>query len=359
MRNSPVVSNAERRMIADVGRSARLLVLMVVVAGCGSGGGNAGSSGGQDGGRDASGAEGGGAGSGTGGLGREDASGLAGAGGESALPGTGGGNGGGGGGGRAGTGGGGGAAGRAGVGGGAGTGGRAGAGGNGGSAGAKGSAGGGGSSSGGSGGGQGGAGAAAPFTCNLVIGNSTTQQWFDGGFLTHAGIDPMHWELFWVAHHYIDSWSDPNDSGWSTAFDMSHACANDATMPDRVIFIVTYSPPYPPEATYETDTTKIVNNIKAKYAGVKRIEIMTLVRSPGNVETACSSKANNEQSIPPAEDQGISAVAANPTFAGLVFASPPFYVTGCSDFLTDEPQYTTAGATNIANVYGAYYAAHP
>jgi hypothetical protein len=241
----------------------------------------------------------------------------------------------------------------------AGAGGHPGTGGNGGGAGARGSAGFGGAPAGGSGGGQGGAGADVPFTCNLVIGNSTTQQWFDGGFLTHAGIDPTRWELFWVAHHYIDSWADPTDPGWSTALDMSHACAKGSTAPDRVIFIVTYSPPYPPEATYETDTTKIVNNIKAKYAGVKRVELMTLVRSPGNVETACSSKANNEQSIPAAEDQAIAAVAANSTFAGLVFASPPFYVTTCADFLTDEPQYTTAGATDIADVYGAYYAAHP
>jgi hypothetical protein len=86
---------------------------------------------------------------------------------------------------------------------------------------------------------------------------------------------------------------------------------------------------------------------------------MTLVRSPGNVETACSSKADNEQSIPAAEDQAIAAVAASSTFTGLVSASPPFYVTACSDFLTDKPQYTTAGATDIANVYGAYYATHP
>ena len=311
--------------------------------GCASGGGGSGgSAGGQNVGRDASGSEGGGAG--TGGLGGEGASGLAGAGGEGTFAGAGGASGGGG---HAGTGGGGGAADRSGT-GGAGTGGVG-----------TGGAGTSGAGTGGGGGAGAGGGGAGAFTCNLVIGNSTTQQWFDGGFLTHAGIDPTRWELLWVAHHYIDSWADPNDSGWTTALDMSHACAKGSTTPDRVIFIVTYSPPYPPEATYETDTTEIVNNIEAKYAGVKRVEIMTLVRSPGNVETACSSKANNEQSIPAAEDQGIAAVAANPAFAGLVFVSPPFYVTSCSDFVTDAPQYTTAGATDIANVYAAYYAAHP
>jgi hypothetical protein len=213
---------------------------------------------------------------------------------------------------------------------------------------------------GGVGGGQGGAGGAtATFTCNLLIGNSTTQQWFDGGFLTYPGIDPTHWEMFFVAHHYIDAWADPNDSAWTTPLDMSHACAHGSTAPDRVIFIVTFAPPYPPESTYETDTTSIVQDIEAKYPGVKRIELMTLVRSPGNVATACSSAANNEQSIPAAEDQGIAAVAANPAFAGLVVASPPFYVSTCTDFLTDKPQYTTAGATDVAQVYGAYYAAHP
>jgi hypothetical protein len=346
-----------------------VVAVAVSVIGCASGGGGSGGASGGAG-PDAS-----GGGIGTGGLGGDGASGLAGGGGGSSLAGAGGGGGGagasagGGGAGRAATGG------NVGAGGSAGTGGHAGAGGHagsspgtggtgghaggGGSAGARGSVGGGGSLTGGAGGGSGGAGAAGPFTCSLVIGNSTTQQWFDGGFVAHSGIDPTRWELVWVAHHYIDSWADPNDSGWSTALDMNHACSKGSTTPDRVIFIVTFAPPYPSEATYETDTTKIVNNIKAKYPGVKRVEIMTLVRSPGNLETACSSKANNEQSIPPAEDQAIAAVAANSTFAGLAFASPPFYVTSCSDFLTDAPQYTTAGATNVANVYGAYYAAHP
>jgi len=192
-----------------------------------------------------------------------------------------------------------------------------------------------------------------------VIGNSTTQQWFDGGFLSYPGIDPTHWELIWVAHHYIDSWASPSDSGWTTPLDMGHACAAGSTTPDRVIFIVTYAPPYPPETTYQTDTTSIVTDIQTKYPTVRRIEIMTLIRSPGNAETACSSAANNEQSIPAAEDQGIAAVAADPAFAGLVVALPPSYVPSCADFVTDGPQYTTAGAMDIAKVYGAYYAAHP
>ena len=169
----------------------------------------------------------------------------------------------------------------------------------------------------------------------------------------------MHWELYWVAHHYIDLWANPDDSAWTTPLDMGHACAAASATPDRVIFIVTYAPPYPTESTYLTDTTSVVDNIIAKYPTVKRIELMTLIRSPGNDSAACSSQPNNEQSIPTDEDQALEAVAAAPAFVGLVFALPPFYVPSCSDFVINAPQYTTAGATDIANVYGAYYATHP
>ena len=201
--------------------------------------------------------------------------------------------------------------------------------------------------------------ASVPFTCNLVIGNTTTQQWFDGGFLTYPGIDKTRWELRMVGHHYISSWANASDSGWSAPLTAGQACAKNSTNPDRVIFIATQPPPYPSAATYQGHLTNIVKNIKAKYSNVKQIELTTLIRSPGNLETACSNKSGNEQNIPPAEDQGIAAVAADPAFAGMVVALPPFYVTACSDFLPDAPQYTDLGATHIAKVYGEYYASHP
>ncbi|MEI9938436.1 MAG: hypothetical protein WDO69_14545 [Pseudomonadota bacterium] len=217
----------------------------------------------------------------------------------------------------------------------------------------------GGSVSGAGGDGAAGSGNGGAFTCNLLIGNSTTQQWFEAGFLNYAGIDPTHWESYWVAHHYLDAWADPSDAAWNTPFDMDHACAVGSMTPDRVIFVVTFAPPYPAESTYQTDLTSIVDNIEAKYPTVARIELVTLIRAPDNSATACSSATSNEQSIPDAEDQAIAAVASDPMFVGLVSAPPPTYVPSCADFLTDKPQYTTAGAQSIAAVYGAYYAAHP
>ncbi|MFL5306653.1 MAG: hypothetical protein ACJ8F1_15665 [Polyangia bacterium] len=197
------------------------------------------------------------------------------------------------------------------------------------------------------------------FTCTLLLGNSTTQQWFDGGFLTYPGIDATRWELIAVAHHYVGAWADANDTAWTTPLDGGHACAHGAQTPDRVIFIVTQSPPYPPESTYRTQTTSVVQNIRSKYPGAREIALATLIRSPGNAAATCSAATDNEQSIPAAEDQAIAAVVAATAPAGLVVALPPFYVPTCGDFVADHPQYTTAGATDIAKLYGAYFAAHP
>jgi hypothetical protein len=162
--------------------------------------------------------------------------------------------------------------------------------------------------------------------------------------------------MFFVGHHYIDLWANPADPAWNTAFDGGHMCASGAKAPDRVIFIATKAPPYPPATFYQTNMTMIVNDIKAKYPSAKRIELMTLIRAPNNVPCT-GSPTTSEQIIPAAEDQGIKAAAA--AFPGLVVALPAMFVAMCSDFNPGAPQYTAAGAMDIAKVYGKYYAANP
>jgi hypothetical protein len=126
-------------------------------------------------------------------------------------------------------------------------------------------------------------------------------------------------------------------------------------MPDRVIFIATRWPPEP-ESYYQTNLTSIVKIIQSRYKTVKRIELMTLARAPGN--KGCDG-TQSEQTIPPAEDQGLAATAA--AFPGLVFVVPPQYVVTCADFKSSTAsQYSpTPGAADMAKVYGAYYAANP
>ncbi len=193
------------------------------------------------------------------------------------------------------------------------------------------------------------------FACTLFVGNSTTQQFFDGGFLDYPGIDASKWELLWKADHYIDLWANPMDDAWNTPLDQGHACAASATMPDRVIFIVTRWPPEP-ESYYTTNLTSIVKIIQGKYPTVKRIDLVTLIRAPGN--KGCDG-TQSEQTIPLAEDQGVSATVA--AFPGLVFSVPPQYVPQCADFVSaTAPQYSpTPGAGDVAKVYGQYFATNP
>jgi hypothetical protein len=190
-------------------------------------------------------------------------------------------------------------------------------------------------------------------------------QWFNGGFLKYPGIDATRWQLIWVAHHYTDAWGAPGDSAWNTPFDKGHACAQGSTTPDRVAFMATQWS-HTTSAQWEKDLTGIVNNIKTKWPGVKRIELMASTSAPGDVPCPAAGGKTNETIIPQFAYQALDAMPAK--FPGLVFALPHFEVPSCSDFIGNgtAPQYapsataTTGPAVmDVANMFGAYYAMHP
>lgn len=205
-------------------------------------------------------------------------------------------------------------------------------------------------------------GGAAPFTCTLFVGPSTMGQWFNGGFLSYPGIDPARWELIMVAHHYTDAWAVPGDPAWKTP--VSHPCVNGAASPDRVAFMATQWTENT-AAQWEADFAGIVANIRAQWPEVKRIELMPSTCAPGN--QLCPVPGASSETVIPA--YGYAAIDAMPAkYPGLVFSTPHFEVPKCSDFIGNgtAPQYapdataTTGPAVlDVANVFGAYYAAHP
>jgi hypothetical protein len=104
--------------------------------------------------------------------------------------------------------------------------------------------------------------------------------------------------------------------------------------------------------------SKIVVNLQSKYPSVRRIELMTLTRAPGNV--VCAPGGSSSETIIPAwTDVAIAATAT--MYPGLVVQAPKFEVPACADFMQGglAPQYTDAGAADVARLFGAYYAAHP
>lgn len=184
------------------------------------------------------------------------------------------------------------------------------------------------------------------FTCTLLIGIQATEEWYIAGFETI--VDNSRWELMWVHSGFVELWANPNDPVWSTA--ITSPCAQNADKPDRVIFV---------PLNYLNDTLTFwtpnvaaaVANIQAKYPSAKRIELMTFIRAPGNV--ACSQAPAPRSTITPAQDQAMAmAAAANP---GLVVVAPKFEAKTCSEYSSNPPHPTAAGATAWATMLGDYY----
>src|SRR4029434_5172654 len=79
------------------------------------------------------------------------------------------------------------------------------------------------------------------YTCTEVVGFSQTMQWYFGGpgyptFTSIAG--PGRWQLRWEGGAAIDSWADPNFSGWGPAAQVN-SCDQGSSNPDRVLLNIT------------------------------------------------------------------------------------------------------------------------
>jgi hypothetical protein len=193
--------------------------------------------------------------------------------------------------------------------------------------------------------------AATHFTCNAVLGIHTTAEWFEGGFETQ--VDNARWEIIDNHPGYVANWAVATDPIWATA--PASACTMNSTNPDRVVFnayadqtVTTYTT----KAEWVTGLTKVVANIKAKFSNVKRIDLLTMTRAPGN--QPC--KGNVATVVAKYIDDAIAEVAA--ADPGVVFAAPPFYAPSCDVFM-NAPHFTTAGKAVVAKVYGDYYSKEP
>jgi hypothetical protein len=177
-----------------------------------------------------------------------------------------------------------------------------------------------------------------------------------------------------VEHEYLTLYANANDPIWTDPFDPNpgtpHPCAQDSKAPDRIIWIV-FEPSNLTEYNDYTnlnDPTVVANwvtalkagltTLVAKYPAVKRIEIMTFPRGPGDAGpgTDCEPAAttDHEDVVEPWVDNAIAEVAADqPT---LVFAAPKFYVGNCDWFANGGPHFLDGGQPGlVAQMFAAYY----
>ena len=188
------------------------------------------------------------------------------------------------------------------------------------------------------------------FVCNQVMGVSVTGEWYAGGF--EAAVDDGRWQAMTLSHAYVELWSDPTNTVWATP--LASPCTSDSGDPDRVLF-VGCNWTYTTTAEWQSAFTAVVANLKAKYPNLKRIELLTMLRAPGN--QLCAEAVNNETIVQPFIDEAIAnVVAANP---GLVTAAPKFQAPNCDVFVLGGPHLTPDGQAAVAKVYSDYYANQP
>jgi hypothetical protein len=202
---------------------------------------------------------------------------------------------------------------------------------------------------GGAGGGSAGAGAPTDFVCTQFMGLQLTSQWYAGGFETV--VPAARYQIKWAEHAYVDEWANPNSSFWNIA--ITSPCSQQSTSPDRVV-LTALSWTIMAEKDWEAAVTADVNNIKSHYPNVKSIELMTIIRGPGNVACGNPNVYAESTHIPAPLDEALVQVAAK--FPGLVSVAPKFEASACSDFEGTGPHLTAAGDAKIAKLIGAHYA---
>lgn len=192
--------------------------------------------------------------------------------------------------------------------------------------------------------------APGPFTCSWVLGIHTTQEWFQAGFLNV--VDPTRWEASGIEMAQFN-WQDANSGLWTAPFSSATSCAKNAKTPDRIVFcgvdgssttVAQFLPEY----------VKVVNNIKTKFPSVKRIDLMTLARAPGNKECIGANRSGSSY-IKTGQDDAIAMMVA--MYPGFVFSTPKWEVQACSDFGLC-PHISLAANMTLAKTMGEFFLTH-
>jgi len=189
-------------------------------------------------------------------------------------------------------------------------------------------------------------GAGSGFVCTEIIGVSVTGDWFDAGF--ENGLDGSRWQARWRKHAFVEEWADPASDLWTMKADSP--CAQRSDNPDRVLFTgVNWE--YKTRAAWEEKLTAVVEVLRKKYPGLKRIELLTMLRAPGN--HTCG---DDESIVAPYIDEAVAGVASH--YSGLVVVGPKVETDTCDVFTKGGPHFTDAGMSVVAKIYQKALTAH-
>jgi hypothetical protein len=161
------------------------------------------------------------------------------------------------------------------------------------------------------------------------------------------------WQLKARQSGYITEWSNPDSDFWNQP--VQSPCANGSASPDHVVLtILSWRPACcTTQAEWEAQVTRAVTTLQARYPGVKRIDLMTVIRSPGNRPCPAPPVPGEYVAMPQELDDGLAAVASR--FPGLVFVAPRFEAPSCEAFQGGGPHLTATGNADVARAIAAHF----
>lgn len=184
------------------------------------------------------------------------------------------------------------------------------------------------------------------FTCSWVLGITTTGEWYKQGF--EDVVDDDRWQVTPIEMGHLEKWADPQHEIWQSP--IQSACINNSKTPDRIVFNAT---------KYEWITVEefvpaydaVIQNIKTKYPSVKRIDLITYGRAPGNMECVGANRPSYSY-IKPVQDEAAAQMPGK--YPGFVFVAPKWEHKSCSDFGLC-PHVSVEANKALAKTIGEYF----
>jgi hypothetical protein len=180
------------------------------------------------------------------------------------------------------------------------------------------------------------------WACTQVMGVSVTGDWFGHGF--EDGLDGERWQAITRKHAFVELWGDPASDLW--ALPPVSPCATRSNDPDRVLFTAV-NWQYKTTDEWSGALTKVVETLRQKYPGLRRIELLTMLRGPGN-----QSCGDYRTVVQPYVDEAAARVAA--ARPDLVRVGPKVEAT-CDLFTKGGPHFTEPGMAGVARIYRTHY----
>jgi hypothetical protein len=203
------------------------------------------------------------------------------------------------------------------------------------------------------------------------MGLMTTGEWFKAGFLDALGPDVApKWGGRFAHYGYVYEYANPESYVWTPApvggvNNVQIAkCAAGSDAPDRIVYQA-WSWQLTTEKDWVDNLTAAIKTIQAKRPSARRIDLMTIVRSPQNgwchtttppLRPALGSGTDHDATlqdshVPDYVDAAFAKVAA--AYPDLVSVAPRFEAHACADHI--DGIHLGAGNAAVAKDIAAYF----